>query len=147
MIVSGGTINSPQLLMLSGIGPKEHLKSMKIPVVHDLPGVGENLHNHQSYGVDFTVNEQYYPLLNQSSAEQYVYNQTGPLASTGLAQVTGMATSSYTTPDDPDLQIFFAGYQAVCTPSQNIADLSTFDNLMTVRFSAVNLHPTSRGKE
>lgn len=38
-----GAINSPQLLLLSGVGPSSHLRSLEIPVVHDLPGVGQNL--------------------------------------------------------------------------------------------------------
>jgi choline dehydrogenase-like flavoprotein len=46
VIVSGGAINSPKLLLLSGIGPAEELGPLGIPVVHDLPGVGRNLHDH-----------------------------------------------------------------------------------------------------
>jgi choline dehydrogenase len=46
VVLSGGAFNSPQLLMLSGIGPADHLRSVGIEVVHDLPGVGENLHEH-----------------------------------------------------------------------------------------------------
>ena len=46
VIVCGGAINSPQLLMLSGIGPADHLQSLGIPVVADLPGVGQNLQDH-----------------------------------------------------------------------------------------------------
>jgi choline dehydrogenase len=46
VIVSGGTVNSPHILQISGIGPAEHLKSLGIPVVHDLPGVGANLIDH-----------------------------------------------------------------------------------------------------
>lgn len=46
IIVSSGTIGSPRLLMLSGIGPSSHLKSVGIDVVHDLPGVGSNLQDH-----------------------------------------------------------------------------------------------------
>ena len=46
VIVSGGAINSPQLLMLSGIGPADQLASLDIPVVADLPGVGKNLQDH-----------------------------------------------------------------------------------------------------
>ncbi|MET7767145.1 GMC family oxidoreductase N-terminal domain-containing protein [Nocardia sp. NPDC005366] len=46
VILSGGAINSPQLLMLSGIGPAAHLREMGIDAVADLPGVGENLHDH-----------------------------------------------------------------------------------------------------
>ncbi|HET9858637.1 MAG TPA: GMC family oxidoreductase N-terminal domain-containing protein [Nocardioidaceae bacterium] len=46
VILSGGTINSPQLLMLSGIGPAAHLRDVGVDVVVDLPGVGQNLHDH-----------------------------------------------------------------------------------------------------
>jgi choline dehydrogenase len=46
VILAGGAINSPQLLMLSGIGPADHLGQHGIPVVHDLPGVGQHLLDH-----------------------------------------------------------------------------------------------------
>lgn len=46
IILCGGSINSPQLLQLSGIGNAKELESLGIPVVHDLPGVGENLQDH-----------------------------------------------------------------------------------------------------
>jgi choline dehydrogenase-like flavoprotein len=46
VILSGGTFGSPQLLMLSGIGPAAHLKQHGIPVAHELPGVGQNLQDH-----------------------------------------------------------------------------------------------------
>ncbi|MFN3233554.1 MAG: GMC family oxidoreductase [Alphaproteobacteria bacterium] len=46
VILSGGAINSPQLLLLSGIGPGEQLQHLGIPVVRELPGVGENLQDH-----------------------------------------------------------------------------------------------------
>jgi choline dehydrogenase len=46
IILSGGAINSPQLLMLSGVGPADHLKEVGVPVHHDLPGVGQNLQEH-----------------------------------------------------------------------------------------------------
>jgi choline dehydrogenase len=46
VILSGGTVNSPQLLMLSGIGPAGQLQSMGIPVKMDMPAVGQNLHDH-----------------------------------------------------------------------------------------------------
>ena len=51
VILSGGAINSPQLLMLSGIGNADHLKSLDIPVVAHVPGVGENLQDHLELGV------------------------------------------------------------------------------------------------
>jgi choline dehydrogenase len=46
IVLSAGGIASPQLLMLSGVGPAEHLRSLAIEVVHDLPGVGQNLRDH-----------------------------------------------------------------------------------------------------
>lgn len=47
VIVSGGAFNSPQLLMLSGVGPAEHLKQFNITVIKDLPGVGQNMMDNQ----------------------------------------------------------------------------------------------------
>jgi len=51
IIVCSGAVASPQLLMLSGIGPAEHLKSLGIEVIHDSPGVGQNLRDHPSAAV------------------------------------------------------------------------------------------------
>jgi choline dehydrogenase len=49
VIISAGPINSPQLLKLSGVGPQVELTALGIPVVHDLPGVGENLQDHLEF--------------------------------------------------------------------------------------------------
>src|SRR3546814_6970307 len=46
VILSGGAINSPQVLLLSGVGPADELKAQGIAVAHDLPGVGKNLQDH-----------------------------------------------------------------------------------------------------
>ena len=54
IILSGGAINSPQLLQLSGIGNAAELEALGIPVVHDLPGVGENLQDHLEVYVQFS---------------------------------------------------------------------------------------------
>ncbi|MFQ5794619.1 MAG: GMC family oxidoreductase [Candidatus Bipolaricaulia bacterium] len=51
VIVCGGALESPKLLLLSGIGNPNHLKEFDIPVIADLPGVGENFHNHVLTGV------------------------------------------------------------------------------------------------
>ena len=55
VILSGGSYNSPQLLMLSGIGPAEDLRELGIAVVHDLPGVGRNLSEHPRVPVQFSL--------------------------------------------------------------------------------------------
>ena len=46
MLVTSGAIGSPKLLLLSGIGPADHLRAVGVQVVHDLPGVGANLQDH-----------------------------------------------------------------------------------------------------
>ena len=53
VIISAGAVESPKLLMLSGIGPADHLRSHGIPVVADLPGVGENLQDHPAVAVEY----------------------------------------------------------------------------------------------
>lgn len=53
VIVSAGAYNSPKLLMLSGVGPRRHLDSIGVPVVHDLPGVGQNLQDHAAVLVTY----------------------------------------------------------------------------------------------
>jgi len=53
VIISGGAFNSPQLLLLSGIGPKDKLEPHGIKQVHDLPGVGENLQDHIDYVISY----------------------------------------------------------------------------------------------
>ena len=59
IILSAGAIGSPQILMLSGVGPQKQLKELGIPVVHDLPGVGQNLRDHPMIFVSFNVTQEY----------------------------------------------------------------------------------------
>ena len=59
IILSGGAIASPQLLMLSGVGPADQLASLGIPVVHNLPGVGQNLRDHPLVALQFAVKPEY----------------------------------------------------------------------------------------
>ena len=53
VILAGGAINSPQLLMLSGVGPADHLREVGVPVAHDLPGVGQDLQDHLELYVQY----------------------------------------------------------------------------------------------
>jgi choline dehydrogenase-like flavoprotein len=55
VIVSAGAFQSPQLLMVSGVGPSDQLQKFKIPVVADLPGVGQNMQDHIFFGPSYRV--------------------------------------------------------------------------------------------
>src|SRR5690606_33887587 len=86
VILSGGTYNSPQLLMLSGIGPGEHLSEMGVPVLHDLPGVGRNLQEHPRVPLEFAakspvtfVNQLRFDRAIRAVAQWYLFG-TGPFA-------------------------------------------------------------------
>jgi len=57
VVLSAGAIRSPHLLMLSGIGPADHLRQFGVPVIRDLPGVGRNLMNHASTQMTFKVKD------------------------------------------------------------------------------------------
>ncbi len=55
VILSGGIFNTPQILMLSGLGPAEHLRSHQIEVLKDMPGVGQNLMDHHEFAISFQL--------------------------------------------------------------------------------------------
>lgn len=83
IIVSGGIVNSPQLLLNSGIGPKEELEKIGVPVIHHLPGVGKNLHDHVYFPLSFSINETEIGTINQASAMEYLLFRKGPLSGVG----------------------------------------------------------------
>jgi choline dehydrogenase len=80
IILCGGAVNSPQLLMLSGIGPADHIKSLGIRPLHDLPGVGGNLQDHLDAALlQFCKTRETYDRANKLWAlYQYVANKKGP---------------------------------------------------------------------
>lgn len=59
VIVSGGAFNTPQLLMLSGVGPKAHLEANGIQVIADIPGVGQNLQDKLELGMNFRMSQEW----------------------------------------------------------------------------------------
>lgn len=108
VLLCGGAINSPQLLMLSGIGPAEHLKSMHIDVIADLPGVGQNLQDHLAASVAFLSRK---PIsLNDvekpDNLLQYLLFKKGPLTSV-IAEAGGFIKLQTNAPA-PDIQFHFA---------------------------------------
>ncbi|MET1027965.1 MAG: choline dehydrogenase [Dongiaceae bacterium] len=89
VICSGGAINSPQLLMLSGIGPADHLREVGVDVKHDLPGVGQNLQEHL---------EMYIQQQCTKPITLYTYTKPIPMALAGVQWFltrSGVCTSAH----------------------------------------------------
>ncbi|KAI5696540.1 hypothetical protein M8J76_002295 [Diaphorina citri] len=114
IISSAGAINSPQLLMVSGIGPEEHLQGLNIPIIKNL-SVGHNLQDHVGLGgltfiVDgpVTFKKERYQTL--SVALQYILNERGPLTSLGGVEGLAFVNTKYAPSggDWPDVQFHFA---------------------------------------
>lgn len=78
-----GAVNSPQILILSGIGPADHLKEINVPLVQNLPGVGQNLHNHVAFFVNFNINDTNSAPLNWATAMEYLLFRDGLMSGTG----------------------------------------------------------------
>lgn len=109
VIVSSGAIGSPKLLMQSGIGPADHLKSVGVTPVHDLPGVGSNLQDHLDLFViaECTGDHTYdnYAKLHRTvwAGLQYLLLKKGPVASSLFE--TGGFWYADPTAASPDIQL------------------------------------------
>ncbi|GAB1867946.1 Glucose dehydrogenase [acceptor] [Camponotus japonicus] len=110
IILSAGAINSPQLLMLSGVGPRVHLEQLGIPVIQDSPGVGQNLQDHIAIGglvfpIDYKISIVMNRMVNVNSALRYAITEDGPLTSSiGLEAVGFIATKYANETDWPDIE-------------------------------------------
>ena len=139
VILSAGTINSPQLLMLSGVGPAEHLEAHNISVVQDLPGVGKNLQDHLQVKINYAC-EKSITLEGADSLWnllKYLVLKRGPLTS-NVAEAGGFTSVSEDS-DRPDIQFHFG-------PSYSVNH--GFDNPDGHGFwlGALCLRPESRGE-
>ncbi|KAI1307963.1 Glucose dehydrogenase -like protein [Halotydeus destructor] len=112
IILSAGAVNSPQVLMLSGIGPRDHLSSMGIPVISNLP-VGRNLQDHiypsLHWYTEAKVSLTQDRAMSPISGLKWVTAARGPLTSLGGIEGIGFIHSKYSnvTDDWPDLQLQF----------------------------------------
>ncbi len=142
VILCGGAINSPHLLQLSGIGPADHLREFGIDVVHDLPGVGENLQDHldvctirrckKPITYDFGLLREAWVGL------RFLLTRSGP-GTTNAAEAGGFVRSRHATDSRPDIQFHFV-------PAQ--LDDHGRNRLPGHGFTlhACNLRPKSRGR-
>ena len=124
VILAGGAFNTPQLLKLSGIGPRAELEALEIPVALDLPGVGENLQDRYEVGVVYKMRREF-PLLRDARFKPPTTGgppdpafddwRAGRGVYTSNGVVVGVIRKSSRAAPDPDLFIFglpanFEGY-------------------------------------
>lgn len=110
VIVSGGAYGSPQLLLLSGLGPAQHLQDVGIDVVRDMPAVGSNLHDHFNTTASWrcsksiTLNDLQNSTFRKVIAGiQYGLFRSGPMAGNGIT--AGAFTRSDARLERPDIQV------------------------------------------
>ena len=146
VILSGGTYNSPHLLMLSGIGPAEHLRSHGIAVLHDSPGVGRNLQEHPTTSLEFFAREKV-TFLRQLRWDRLAFNAlrwaltgTGTMASQLNSCNVVVRTADHL--DRPDLQIMV---NPIRFDAQTWFPLIKPEQDHVFWAGVVQLHPESRG--
>lgn len=149
VILSGGAINSPQLLMLSGVGPAGHLRQMGIEIVADAPLVGQNLCDHQ--GINYTWSMKvptYNDILRPWWGKlvvglQYVLGGRGPLAKS-INHAGGFFRTSPDLPR-PNMQLYFQAFSTLI-PREGERPLLTPDPFSGLSIGLSNCRPTSRGE-
>jgi choline dehydrogenase len=108
VVVCAGAIGSPQILLLSGVGPRDQLESLGIPVAADLPGVGDNLQDHLGVGLDYFCTQpvSLAGIETLPNLLRYLVKRGGPLTS-NVAEAGAFVKSQ---PDlvECDLQFHFA---------------------------------------
>ena len=108
VVLSSGAVNSPRLLLLSGIGPAEELRALGIDVVHDLPGVGKNFQDHMDVYLTaettpVSYNRSDRPVPAVLAMIQYILYRTGPI--TASVCEAGMFVRSSEAVEAPDIQM------------------------------------------
>ena len=112
VILSAGTIDSAKLLMLSGIGPEEHLRELGIKVIRDSK-VGHNMYEHIGFlGLTFVVNETVSLLQSRVTrptvALQYLLRRSGMMSIPGGAEAVAFLRTKYATDSRADVELLFA---------------------------------------
>lgn len=148
VVLSAGAIQSPQTLMLSGIGDPEELGRHGIPVVQALPGVGKNLQDHVWSGVSAytdipTGNSLTRPLPMAKALLQHLLFKSGPLSNGPLEANAFLASDPSL--DRPDIQFHMAPFAIAGDYSTDIYDLKTFTRRDGMGILGILLRPDSRG--
>ncbi|MEM8906963.1 MAG: GMC family oxidoreductase N-terminal domain-containing protein [Bacteroidota bacterium] len=149
VILAAGAFQSPQLLLLSGIGAAAELKAHDIPCVVDLPGVGKNLQDHLFFSISASAKQQkglnhYIGLGAKLKAlAQYFWNKTGALTIGPLESVAFVRLEGGTGP--ANFQFHFAPMYLGRGYNTDLYDLRTFPKTDGFTILPSLLHPKSRG--
>lgn len=147
VILSGGFVGSPQLLMLSGIGPAAHLAEHGIDVVADLP-VGENLHDHLFHALTFHVDSSTLtskPLGYALGFARELCRPGSTFLANGLFEAVAFLRTSLATESRPDLQLQMMPWSYVKAQNQDSQKFPGADPRTAVTLLATLIHPRSRG--
>ncbi|TRY76184.1 hypothetical protein TCAL_14751 [Tigriopus californicus] len=116
VILSAGAVGSPQILLLSGFGPRQELVDLEIPVNYNFNGIGRNLQDHSGVILPFYTETQSGVSLNSISLAnplnflEFFLNGTGPLSSTGLNNHGFFHSPINPDPSRPDLQMHLLSF-------------------------------------
>jgi len=166
VVLSAGAVNTPQILLLSGIGPAKHLESVSVPVKHDLPGVGQHLMDHPAVNARFRCKKGHsFNFLRSRTIYEYVratkalieYNarRQGPMTC-NVAEAAAFVRSTdpvifpsekftnkiedtASTPGGPDLELF---YMPIAFTEHGFGPIAKGDS---ISMGATVLRPTSLG--
>ncbi|XP_076377919.1 glucose dehydrogenase [FAD, quinone]-like [Megalopta genalis] len=123
VILSAGALQSPQLLMLSGVGPKDHLDAVGVKTVHHAPGVGENLQDHVAMGgmtylvnppANYTGKDPFtfnlFESITEKDVEEFAVERKGKLYALPTSEAMAFINTKYANKSDdhPDIQLFLS---------------------------------------
>lgn len=155
VIISGGALNSPQILMLSGIGPKEELTKHNIPIIADLP-VGKNLVDHVIF-VGLIFDSTLLITDKDKTLRDHAFDylsEVGILTSTGVNSLSFISTEGNSSYPDIEIIINASGRPFLMLPNSQNFKQETVDTLAQIdlnkldysfRIRSILLHPKSKG--
>ena len=144
VILSAGALITPKLLMLSGLGPADHLRDHDIDVVQDMPGIGRNLQDHPDVSIVARANGRYGYFKQDRGWNMLRNGMEFKLFGRGRITTTGLEAACFVNPTDPEA---LPTHEAYCIPVMylNDAQARTIPEDYGVSIQMVLLKPQSTG--
>lgn len=148
VVLSAGAYNTPQILKLSGIGPKAELAKFNIPLIADVPGVGENLNDHlmavMKFVSDKPIKDSHFNPVSDESIAQWRATQTGPSAyypgaAAGLVSSDGSKTG-------PDFEMILQYVHSADGSEKEFSGIEDVASKSGYSIPLILMQPKSRGQ-